>query len=219
MESISKKSFVMIVIALAIAIAAVYIVASNVGEKTEVSSVPTPMQQTDHSSEALVTPSNPAPYESPETTIKFEQRGHVENKKTTLVKLRDDGRRVFYSGAITVSGKYQEYPPETMMGGELCFYADEKTGYLIPRDPNLRGAGGEGDGRIPWFCFNDQEKVKKLFGVDDKAIFRDKKIECIQGEATVEVSNYVVDKLESEVFDTADLDKIISKGKYSTQCN
>jgi len=137
-------------------------------------------------------------------------------KQTTLTKIKDNGRLVSYSGSVTVSGKYQEFYPETLLGGELCFYADNETGYLIPRDPNLWGAGN-GDSRNPWFCFNNQDKAKKMFGIDDK-IFSNKTIKCIQGKATVEISSYVVDKLESEVFDTANLDEIISKENYSTQC-
>lgn len=138
-------------------------------------------------------------------------------KQTTLTKIKDDGRFVSYSGSITVSGKYQELYPETLLGGELCFYPDNETGYLIPRDPNLWGPGN-GDTRNPWFCFKNQDKAKQMFGINDAKIFSDKTIECIQGKATVEVSNYVVDKLESEVFDTANLDRIISKENYSTRC-
>lgn len=140
-----------------------------------------------------------------------------QKKETTLAKIKEDSRFVYYNGSITVSGKYQELYPETLLGGELCFHADNETGYLIPRDPNLWGEGN-GDTRISWFCFKDQGKAKEMFGINDNEIFSDKTIECIQGKATIQVSNYVVDKLESEVFDTANLDKIISKEKYKTQC-
>ncbi|HOX60553.1 MAG TPA: hypothetical protein PLV72_00920 [Candidatus Magasanikbacteria bacterium] len=140
-----------------------------------------------------------------------------QKKSTTLTKAKEDGRFVYYDGSITISGKYQEFYPETLLGSELCFYADDETGYLIPRDPNLWGEGN-GDNRIPWFCFNDQDNVKEMFGIDDSAIFSDKTIECIQGKATIVISNYKVDKLESSVFDTANLDKIISKETYKTKC-
>ena len=140
-----------------------------------------------------------------------------QKKDTTLTKAKEDGRFVYYDGSITVSGKYQELYPETLLGGELCFYADDETGYLIPRDPNLWGEGN-GDTRIPWFCFNDQDNVKELFGIDDNAIFSDETIECIQGKATIVISNYKVDKMESSVFDSANLDKIISKDPYKTKC-
>ncbi len=147
-----------------------------------------------------------------------EQTADSQSKKqTTLTKIKDDSRYVYYSGSITVSGNYQELYPETFLGGELCFYPDNETGYLIPRDPNLWGEGN-GDGRTPWFCFKNQDKAKEMFGINDNKIFSDKTIECIKGKATVVVSGYVVDKLESEVSDIANLDRIISKEDYSTQC-
>ena len=137
-------------------------------------------------------------------------------KITTLTKIKDDGRYVYYSGSITVSGNYRELLPETLLGGELCFYPDSETGYLIPRDPNLWGEGN-GDGRAPWFCFKNQDKAKEMFGINDTEIFSDKTIECVGGKAVIIVSNYVVNKSESEVFDTANLDRIISKENYSSQ--
>ncbi len=139
------------------------------------------------------------------------------DNKTTLTKIKEEGRYVYYDGTITVSGKYQEYGPENLLGGELCFYADEKTGYLIPRDPNLWGENN-GDTRSPWFCFEDQNEAKEMFDINDEEIFSDKTTKCVQGKATIEISNYIVNKLQAAVFDTANLDKIISKEKYTTQC-
>ncbi|MFH1182837.1 MAG: hypothetical protein V1690_01065, partial [Candidatus Moraniibacteriota bacterium] len=110
-----------------------------------------------------------------------------------------------------------EYNPETMLGGILCFAADEKTGYLIPREPDFWGPG-EPDIRNPWFCFSNQAEAKKLLGINDKAIFQDKTVECVNGPATVTVSHYITDKLESETYDKAQLDKIISFKKYSPTC-
>jgi|GEM_PF-2192976 len=136
-------------------------------------------------------------------------------KKTTLKKISKGERYTSYEGSITVSGRYEEYNPETMLGGILCFSADKKTGYLVPREPDFWGPG-EPDTRNPWFCFSDQAEAKKLFGINDKAIFQDKTVECVSGPATVTVSHYVTDKLESETYDKAQLDKIISFQKYST---
>jgi len=132
------------------------------------------------------------------------------SEQNVLIKIKEEGFLVRYSGSITVSGIYRENYPETMLGGELCFYADDKSGYLIPRD--------SGDRRNPWFCFNDQDEVKAQFGIDDAKIFADPAVKCISGNATVQVSDYVVNKMESSVFDTAALVKIISKDNYSTQC-
>lgn len=133
-------------------------------------------------------------------------------KKTSLTKIKDDGRFVFYDGVITVSGKYREVHPQNPIGGQLCFYPDSEAAALIPRD------GSGVDDRAPWFCFKDQVKAKEKFGIDEKKIFGDNESQCIEGQATVQVSNYVVDKLEGETFDTASLDKIVSRGSYSTRC-
>jgi putative hemolysin len=138
-----------------------------------------------------------------------------QTKKTTLKKISQGERYASYEGSITVSGRYEEYNPETMLGGILCFVADKKTGYLIPREPDF-WAPGEPDTRNPWFCFSDQAEAKKLFGINDKVIFQDKTVECVNGPATVTVSHYITDKLESETYDKAQLDKIISFKKYST---
>ena len=139
-------------------------------------------------------------------------------KTTTLKKTSEDDKYVYYEGKITVSGKYSENYPDTLLGGTLCFYADEETGYLIPRDPNLYGEG-KGDERNPWFCFKDQDKAKKEFGIDDQKVFDDSIVKCIQGQAKVEVSNYIVDKLESSVFDTAVLENIVSQDEYKKKCD
>ena len=150
-----------------------------------------------------------------ETTTETET---VTEKTTTLQKTSEDDGHVYYEGKITLKGKYSENYPETLLGGTLCFRADEETGYLIPRDPNLYGEG-QGDERNPWFCFKDQDKAKKEFGINDQEVFSDPAVTCIQGEAEIEVSNYVVDKLESSVFDTAVLEKIVSQGAYEKKCD
>lgn len=138
-------------------------------------------------------------------------------KETTLKKVSRGERYTSYEGSITVSGRYEEFNPDTMLGGGLCFTADEKTGYLIPREPDFWGPG-EPDTRNPWFCFSNQAAAKKTLGVDDKKIFADKTVDCFSGPATVTVSRYVTDKLESETSDKAQLDKVISSGKYSPTC-
>lgn len=144
-----------------------------------------------------------------------EQKPTTVKAKNTLKKIKEDKRFVYYEGSITVSGKYQEFFPEALLGGKLCFYPDKETEYLIPRNENL---GIERDTRTPWFCFANQNKAKEMFGINDNQIFSDKTVQCIQGKATVEISNYVIDKLEGEVFDTANLDNTIYKENYSTRC-
>lgn len=140
-----------------------------------------------------------------------------KTKKTTLKRVSVGERYTSYEGSITVSGRYQEYNPETMLGGILCFFADQKTGYLIPREPDFWGPT-EPDTREPWFCFSNQEEARKQLGVDSKKIFANKTVECVSGPATVTVSHYITDKLESETYDKAQLDKVISYKKYSLSC-
>lgn len=138
------------------------------------------------------------------------QKDDTPKKETTLKKVSQDERYIRYEGAITLSGTYREYHPNTMMGGLLCFEADEATGYLIPRTEN--------DTRDPWFCFNfdDQEAVKAQFGIKDQEIFTDDNTDaCIEGKATIEVSNYVADLLEGETVDKATLEKIVTKEPYA----
>jgi len=156
-------------------------------------------------------------YTEDKDSIKSDELNELQNKDTTLIKEKEDNNSVYYTGSITVSGIYKETDPENFLGGNLCFYADDETGYLIPRDPNLWGEG-LGDRRNPWFCFNNQDIVKTLFDIDDSLVFNDQTVECIQGEATVTVSNYKVNKMESSVFDTADLEKIILKDEFIIKC-
>src|SRR4030042_1807110 len=140
------------------------------------------------------------------------------SKETTLKKIKtggEFGELVYYDGEIVVSGKYQESYPGTLFGGILCFFPDEKTGYLIPRDTNLHGYP---DTRKPWFCFSDQKVAKSLFEIKDEEVFSDPTIKCIEGNATIRASNYIVNLVESEVSDAAQLKEIISKESYSTQC-
>lgn len=152
---------------------------------------------------------------SPTTGTKSNQNS--QTKKTILKKVSVGERYTSYEGSITVSGRYEEFNPDTMLGGGLCFHADEATGYLIPREADF-WAPGEPDIRNPWFCFSNQAAAKKMLGVDDKKIFADKTVDCFSGPATVTVSHYVTDKLESETSDKAQLDKVISFKKYSPIC-
>jgi len=122
---------------------------------------------------------------------------------TTLVETNREGTMVYYSGSITVSGTYKEYRPDTLIGETLCFYPDEETAYLIPRS--------EEDSRIAWFCFSNQETAKELFEINEAEAFADETVEYIEGTATVTVSDYTVNLLEAAVYDTAQLDTLISK--------
>ena len=144
--------------------------------------------------------SETTPAETPETT-----------PATTLEEINQEGTKVYYEGTITVSGEYREYQPDTLLGATLCFYPDGETSYLVPRSAE--------DTRLAWFCFDNQDEAKELFEINETEAFGDSTVECIEGLATIEVSNYTVDLLEAAVFDTASLDNIVSKEPYATTCN
>lgn len=128
----------------------------------------------------------------------------------TLKKVSEDDEYVYYEGKIAVSGKYRLESPANMLGSILCFYADDETGILIPRE--------NWDSRSPWFCFSDQNETKNIFNINEEEIFDDTSVECIEGDANIEISNYIVNKKEAAVYDTAKLENIILKEDYSTMC-
>lgn len=115
-----------------------------------------------------------------------------------LRKERTEGKRVYYAGAIVVSGRFsQELENEFNPG--LCFYPQGKSAKLIPRQ--------RGDERIPWFCFSNQPRAFLLLKVPKKL----KRGVCeIEGNATIVVSNYVVDTTPSEVSDLAQIDRVVT---------
>jgi len=142
----------------------------------------------------------------------------IENKETTLKKTGTGGQYnefVYYDGEVIVSGKYQESRPGSLGGNLLCFYPDDETKHLIPRDVDLFG---NPDVRKAWFCFDDQKEAKSSFGINDEEIFRDITAECIEGDATIKIYDYVVNLMQSEVVDTAKLKEIFTKEPYINQC-
>jgi len=133
-----------------------------------------------------------------------------ETKENMLTKINKDDRYVYYEGNLTLSGKYREYNQANLLGEMLCFYPDEASEALIPREAE--------DTRQAWFCFDDQEAAKAMFEINEKDTFEDTAVECIEGKATIEISNYVTDLLATEVFDEAKLEKIITKEPFSKSC-
>jgi hypothetical protein len=121
-------------------------------------------------------------------------------------KIRQNGSLVYYSGRVILKGEYEYYKSEEVqevMGDQVCFRPSKKDGKLIPRDKD--------DYRMPWFCFKNAQQAKDLFGMAD--LINNPKVCKISGVATVEVTNYVVDRAETETNDTANLVKIIKKSK------
>jgi hypothetical protein len=119
------------------------------------------------------------------------------------LKMRERiGNVVKYSGNITVTGRFERRTDDEMIGDVLCFFPEGKTTNLIPR--------GKNDKRIPWFCFENQTDAQTLLRVAGVP----KKGSCgFSGRATVAVSSYVVDLTETETYDRAQLDRVVSTSK------
>lgn len=127
------------------------------------------------------------------------------------------GSVIYYEGEATVSGQYRLLKPNTLLGDIVCFYADEETGWQIPRDPDVQGQG-YADTRDPWFCFSNQEEVRAEFMLDNQ-VFADGTVECVSGDATVTISEYTVNTRESAVFDTARLEDVVAADPYQLSCS
>jgi hypothetical protein len=133
-------------------------------------------------------------------------------EKFRLVKIEKPF--AYYEGNVVVSGYYHEQVGVGEIGmnfekGLICFNVKGPTEKLIPR---------EQDSRSPWFCFSNTEKARAELKVSGQA----PEGTCfIFGKATVQISKYVVDKTESEVHDTANLDRVISfeKPVFRKECS
>ncbi|HUT21982.1 MAG TPA: hypothetical protein VMX18_01080 [Candidatus Bipolaricaulota bacterium] len=106
-----------------------------------------------------------------------------------------DKSEFFFRGKITVTGNYTYYKPgEDMLGGRdgnVCFDNIKQTD--IGKFPKFAN-----DDRNIWFCFTNQELAKKLFGPAGS-----------RGEATIEIDNYMINLRQTEVYNTAELVKVI----------
>jgi hypothetical protein len=109
---------------------------------------------------------------------------------------------VSYAGTVVLSGTYERrLDPTTreLLGEQVCFFPDAASRDLVPRE--------EGDTRAPWFCFSDRDRAVRLLSLPPEG-------GCGHfGTATVAVSHYVADRAESEVFDTAKLDRVLTASR------
>jgi len=121
-----------------------------------------------------------------------------------LSKMNSEGYLTYYEGSITVSGEYFQDERDPFISS-VCFYPKGPSALLIPR---------ENDNRVPWFCFSNNELAMHLFKMPASPSGQ---ICRHEGVATVQISNYVVNKLPSEVSDIAKLDKLLSSEKASTK--
>lgn len=217
MDNQNRKWVTMVLIILAIGIISItaYMLSSDTDANEDALSNKQANQATEVASEEKSEATTTTQVQS---TADFATANKEALSKTPLHLSVVNGGRINFEGTITVSGKYQEISPANFLGGWLCFYPDEKTGMLIPR--GLTDQENGIDNRTPWFCFENQEESKQLLGIgDETAIFNNESINCIEGTATIEISNYTVVQSQKEAWDTATLDKVLSKGKYATKCS
>jgi hypothetical protein len=68
---------------------------------------------------------------------------------------------------------------------------------------------------MPWFCFKDSKRAKDLLGMSE--LLKNPAVCNVSGNAAVEISNYIVDKAETNTNDMADLIKVIKKSEPTTK--
>jgi hypothetical protein len=126
----------------------------------------------------------------------------AEPRAGTWRRVGQAGQRVSYAGTVVLSGTYERrLDPTTreLLGEQVCFVPDAASKGLVPRE--------EGDMRLPWFCFSNRDRAALLLSLPTKG-------GCGHfGTATVVVSHYVADRAEATVFDTAQLDRVLTASR------
>jgi hypothetical protein len=121
----------------------------------------------------------------------------------TLVFDRKAGHLYYYKGTVTLEGVAERRTDKQTLeigGDNLCFSVDATSSKLIPR---------EGDERAPWFCFRDRTAAIRSLRLPAEP----GKGSCgYRVAATVVVGSYVANRLESAVFDTAELFSVKNRG-------
>ncbi|MDD5438303.1 MAG: hypothetical protein PHC70_04110 [Patescibacteria group bacterium] len=101
-----------------------------------------------------------------------------------------DDRYTKFTGQITVSGQVNVYGEDdggaNILSDNVCMNVDQADWAKFPRI--------KGDERNIWFCFSNLDPAKKAFKQS--------------GQATVVIDDYVIDSLESEVWNQAKLVKV-----------
>lgn len=106
--------------------------------------------------------------------------------------LSNDNASAKFSGEATVSGKWEHYTEEFMMGEMVCFTPDETSKKLLPAI-----TGNERDGR---FCFSNDDEAKKEFVPVGGS-----------GTAKILIADFTYFSYPSEGSNTATLVKVIEK--------
>ncbi len=139
---------------------------------------------------------------------------HNESKPITngLIKSWEKDKEIFYSWSVVVTWEY--YFDNYF--GKICFNnIDKLSSRLIPREWN--------DKRVPTFCFSNQEKAKKVFGISDyiinNMVSQDAEVTCtFKWKAEIQISDYIENIAETAVRDMTEIVKIIEKEPPEKKC-
>lgn len=125
------------------------------------------------------------------------------DQNSVFKKIKQEGSLVYYAGSVTLEGEFW-YPismsEREVIGDQLCFNVADTNAKLIPREQD--------DTRSPWFCFKDTQPAAEQLGLTELAKL---KVCELKGKVTVKVTNYVVDKAETDTNDTAVLVAVVKK--------
>lgn len=92
---------------------------------------------------------------------------------------------VGFSGQVTLTGSFEYFPPDDEFFPEVvCFFPDETSAGRLPVMA--------GDGRNVWFCFDNVDEARRVFGGQPGT-----------GTATVTIDAYTIHRYPSEVVNTA----------------
>lgn len=92
---------------------------------------------------------------------------------------------VAFSGQVTLTGSFEYFPPDDEFFPEVvCFFPDETSAGRLPVMA--------GDGRNVWFCFDNVDEARRVFGGEPGT-----------GTATVTIDAYTIHRYPSEVVNTA----------------
>lgn len=129
-----------------------------------------------------------------------------------MVKTKTKGSLVYYAGQATVSGTIKRRTDDDsiqMIGDQVCLFPEMASAKVIPREA--------GDSRDPWFCFSNRISAMQKLQVPNK---KPKGACGYRLEATVQVTDYVADRTESTVFDTARLVQVVAQSAVrNLPCN
>jgi hypothetical protein len=135
-----------------------------------------------------------------------------DQSRERLVKKKSKGSLVYYAGQVTVSGTIERRTDDDsteMIGDQICLFPERASAKAIPREA--------GDSRDPWFCFSNRISAMKKLQVPSK---KPKGACGYRLEATVQVTDYVADRTESTVFDTARLVQVVAQSAIrNLPCN